>query len=95
MIRSKLEINSFFIGPKLPFKLHGSTMVTSPTEKGVILIGGKDSKKYSDSNKLIELSGDTKESLKWTILEQKLKYPCVYHVSFLISNQILRNLMPI
>ena len=99
---SKLEnfqINSkiflfFLLGPKLPFKLHGCTMVSSPTETGVLVIGGKDSNQYSNSNIVMELSGNSKTSLHWTILEQNLKYPCVYHVSFLISNQIAQDLKP-
>ena len=69
-------------------------MVSSPTGMGVFVIGGKDSNQYSDSNIIMELSGDSKLSLHWTILEQNLKYPCVYHVSFLISNQIAQDLKP-
>ena len=33
---------SFFLsGPKLPFKLFTFTMVSSPTDKGVVVIGGE------------------------------------------------------
>ena len=69
-------------------------MVSSPTETGVLVIGGKDSNQYSNSNIVMELSGNSKTFLHWTILEQNLKYPCVYHVSFLISNQIAQDLKP-
>ncbi len=42
-------------------------MITSPTGKGVILIGGTT---YCGETNLIELSGNSIESLAWTILEQ-------------------------
>ena len=65
-------------------------MICSPTEKGVVVIGGEkifENERRSElSSDLIELSGSTIETLKWTILEQKLKYPRFYHVSFSIPN---------
>ena len=63
-------------------------MISSPNEKGVVVIGGQSQK----SNVLIELSGDCIDDLKWTILEQKLQYPRFYHVAFPIGNQIVRDL---
>ena len=73
----------------------------SPTGKGVVIIGGKSGAirvgaennsryiwRYLDT--LLELSGDTIESLKWTFLEQKLQYPRHGHVSFPIPNEVLR-----
>ena len=72
----------FFLGPNLPvdsipFPREGSTMVPSPTGRSVIVIGG-----YV----LIELSGDSIRSLKWTILDQRLQYGVFKHVSFDFSN---------
>ena len=75
-------------------------MIQSPTEKGVVVIGGlkvDDALRKSDqpstnlveSNALIELSGDSVESLKWTILEQKLKYPRYLHLSFPVPNEVV------
>ena len=78
---------TFSLGPKLPRKIAHSTMVCSPTEKGVIIIGGRF---HSDSNALIELSGYSKESLKWTTLKQKLSFPRYWHVSFLIPESIMK-----
>ena len=48
-------------------------------------IGGED-EKYNKSSALFELSGDSVESLKWKKLDQKLQYPRVNHVSFLIPD---------
>ena len=41
---------------------------------------------------LLELSGDSQESLEWNILEQKLQHPRYRHVSFSISNDIAATL---
>ena len=60
----------------------GSTMETSPTGKGVILIGGM--KKENHQN-LLELQGDSIDSLKWASLEQKVTHQ-VSHVSFPITD---------
>ena len=79
----------FSIGPELPFNcpLSRSTMVSSPTDKGVVIIGGHHRQGYNFSSKcLFELSGDSIESLKWKKLDQKLQYSRNGHVSFLISD---------
>ena len=64
-------------------------MVSSPTGKGVVIIGGFCNpillSNYS-SECLFELSGDSIESLKWKKLDQKLQYSRNGHVSFLISD---------
>ena len=53
----------------MPFKLSQASMVTSPTGRGVVVIGGwnENSKKYSTS--LFELDG---RSMEWVKLKQKL-----------------------
>ena len=86
-----------FLGPKIPAIikrcLNGIAMVTSPTRKGVILIGGKDTKgDETFSRHLIELSGDSMEELKWSILDEKLQHERLNHVAFNITdscNQVL------
>ena len=78
-------------------------MITSPTGKGVILIGGLRKKLTRSANEermnpeihsdeLIELSGDSLDSLQWTVLKQKLVYPRKDHVSFLIPNEVASKL---
>ena len=68
-------------------------MISSPTEKGVVMIGGWNPKfGYSYSSDLFELSGDSEETLEWKILEQKLQYPRARHISFSISNDIVATL---
>ena len=62
-------------------------MISSPTEKGVVMIGG-----IGYSSDLLELSGDSIETLEWKILEQKLQHPRYQHVSFSISNDIAATL---
>ena len=66
-------------------------MISSPTEKGVVMIGGK-KQNYEYSSDLLELSGDSQETLEWKILEQKLQHPRFNHVSFSISNDIAATL---
>ena len=82
-------------GPALPFYSEskvlyasGSTLVTSPTTKGVILIGG-DLKSLIPSPFLYELSGDSEDNLTWTKLDQKLDEVRSHHVSFPIPNDCL------
>ena len=73
-------------------------MISSPTEKGVVMIGGvrrnciASSVLLSASYDLLELSGDTMDTLEWKILEQKLQHPRSWHVSFSISNDIAAKL---
>ena len=81
-----------FLGPKLPFALFGSTMISSPTEKGIVMIGGATTKGVTAnrivSYNFVELSGNSVETLEWKILEQKLHHPRYGHISFCISNEI-------
>ena len=78
-------------------------MVSSPNGKGVVLIGGEtichlndDFKKESSrTNALIELSGDSIETLEWKILDQKLKYRRSYHVAFSIPDTVFNELVSI
>ena len=75
-------------------------MVTSPTGKGVVLIGGRLNKfdKYASTyghsdfinnqKSLYELSGDSIEQLKWTKLDQELKYGGANSISVPISNHV-------
>ena len=67
-------------------------MTTSPTRKGVIISGGPNSS--SKSKLLIELSGDSLESLKWTILDQKLKFETPQrHVALSIPDAVCTDLI--
>ena len=52
-------------------------MVTSPTGKGVILIGGRGLYDDDPSRRIpdfLELSGDSEKKLQWSCITQKLKY---------------------
>ena len=66
-------------------------MISSPTEMGVVMIGGQ-LQNYEYSSDLLELSGDSQETLEWKILEQKLQHPRYHHVTFSISNDIAATL---
>ena len=69
-------------------------MISSPTGRGVVIIGGSTRctrccscfvpNDYSDT--LIELSGDSIGSLTWRILEQKLQCGRFEHLSFQIPH---------
>ena len=79
----------------MPLKLTGSTMVPSPTNKGVVVIGGLlpiADRTIKMSDGLYELSGDSIQTLRWTILEQRLRNGRSGHVSFPIPNQIANDL---
>ena len=73
----------------MPFKLAGSSMVPSPSGKGVILIGGynEDTNEYSD--KLIEFRSS---SMTWVVLRQKLQYPRADHVAMPIPEEYFSKL---
>ena len=86
---------SFDLGPRLPFRLTRATMMTSITGKSVIIIGGSKTNGFDDNsvnNTLLELSGNSKDSLKWTVLEQKLQFSRKDPVCFTIPNEIARDL---
>ena len=72
-------------------------MISSPTEKGVVMISGKCRTQNlcssGSSSDILELSGDDKDTLKWKILEQKLRHPRHSHISFSISNDIADTLI--
>ena len=57
----------YISGPNLPLALEYLTMVTSPTGKGVIAMGGSYPGGYSKA--IFELT----QSMQWTRLEQTLK----------------------
>ena len=86
------SFSNFTLGPNLPFHREWSTMVSSPTERGVVVIGGSTTSwngaanDFSDT--LIELSGDSIGSLTWTILDQRLQCGAFKHVSFQISQAV-------
>ena len=71
-------------------------MVTLPHEKGVLLIGGVKSIKNSDSrsnvvsvsNQLIQLNGDAKNKLKWSIIKQNLLFGRLNPLTFPISDDL-------
>ena len=79
-------------GPKLPIKnLTRFTMVTSPTGRGVVIIGGSVGQKIFKN--IIELSGTSIDSLKWTFLDQKLRFGRHSHLTFQLPNDVYNDLM--
>ena len=62
-------------------------MITSPNGHSVVLIGGNTGviPNNEESDVLLELSGDSIETLKWNKLDQKLSHPRYQHLAFLIS----------
>ena len=67
--------------------MYASTKISLPTEKGILMMGGY-AKNHEWVSNLLELSGDSVETLEWRILEQKLQHPRSDHVSLSISNDI-------
>ena len=83
--------NSFLIpfsGPKLPFQLSGSVIVSTPNANSLLLIGGYNWNESSFSSAIYELSGDSINSLQWTLLQHKLRYPREGHLAFHIPDDI-------
>ena len=68
-------------------------MVTSPTEKGILVIGGEIDENLElqngYSNALLELSRNSKGDLSWNILEQNLQFPRSHHVCFYVPDQMV------
>ena len=80
------------LGPDLPVKVYSAAMVTSPNEKGVIVIGGSASE--LPSTNLIQLTtrNSLKSSLKWSYLPQKLQHRRQNHLAFYISSKVFNEL---
>ena len=91
-------VSAFFpilLGPDLPYKIHCSKLVTSPTGKGVVLIGGfhiTEDEKWRRSHSLWELSGDSIENLQWKEMCQQLKFSRASHIAFIIPDQVYNNI---
>ena len=86
-----------FLGPMPPINPFQAKMVTSPTGKGVVLIGGtnRNGNHFSTighSEILLELSGHSIENLQWSILDQKLSQPRTHHVAITIPDETFRDL---
>ena len=81
-----------FLGPRLPLDaaVFSSTLVTSPTNKGVILIGGAHGRGIGGMNNCFyELSGNSEENLTWSMLDQKLDVGRYFHLSFSIPDELI------
>jgi len=78
----------WILGPPLPFKLRDQSVVPTPSGKGVILIGGYNDSHRRTSNLLLELAGQCLASLRWNIMELKLKIQRSQHLTFFISDHL-------
>ena len=83
---TKVLKHSHISGPKLPFKLHESAMVPSPSGTGVVVIGGYNWTERKKSNALLELKGS---SMEWVPLKQTLQYAREGHVAIPIPDDFL------
>ena len=77
-----------FLGPPLPHKLRDTMMIPTPTEKGVILVGGYNDSHRRTSNLLLELTGRCLASLRWNITELRMKFQRSYHVALPIPDHL-------
>ena len=66
----------------MPFNISGAVIVTPPKVEGIVLIGGYNGSDDEYSGDLLELKVNP---LEWVILDQKLKYPRLIHVSLAIQ----------
>ena len=78
----------FFSGPKLPFKLYKSMMVSLPLLNEIILFRGFRGQDHPNNstpfNAMVRLNNI---SMKWTIYNQTFKYGRHSHVAFLIPER--------
>ena len=95
----KIPITSkTILGPKLPFRIEESVMFTSPNNCGVVIIGGYilntwqrnygNRSKQTESNKILELWGNSIKSMEWITLEQTLTYGRRSHIAFIIPDEL-------
>ena len=79
---------SFISGPKLPYRLRESAMITSPRGT-VVLVGGYYYGDYEDSSDLWELKVSSSGSLlEWTRLEQSLSAPRSRHLAIPLPDDL-------
>ena len=81
------------LGPHLPFHgeiRDGSAMFTSPTGKGVILICYEND---SLERKILELSGNSRETLQWSILDKRRYSSAGEYLSFSLNEESYQNLI--
>ena len=78
-----IKFSLLIIGPSLPFQpkmgndAGRTSMITSPSGTGVILICKMIG---HDMGSILELTGNSKETLKWTVLDQKVN-PSDYYLA--------------
>ena len=73
-------ILSLHLGPKLPSKVMDSAMVPSPTDNGLLIIGGRKGG-LSASNEILGLATNSSGSLEWFVLERRLRYAKYNHLA--------------
>ena len=80
--------HTFFSGPKLPFKLYKSMMVSLPLLNEIILFGGfREQNQPNNSTPFNAMVRLNNISMKWTIYNQTFKYGRHSHDAFLIPER--------
>ena len=82
-------------GPNLPSQLWDSAIIPSPNGKGVVLLGGiknVGNGLHVRSDELLELTGESIDSLTWIKLEQKLAYPRSQHIALPVPDTLFKKL---
>ena len=82
-------------GPNLPSQLWDSAIIPSPNGKGVVLLGGiknVGNGLHVRSDELLELTGESIDSLTWIKLEQKLEYPRSQHIALPVPDTLFKKL---
>ena len=82
-------------GPNLPSQLWDSAIIPSPNGRGVVLIGGiknVGNGLHVRSDELLELTGESIDSLTWIKLEQKLIFPRSEHIALPVPDTLFKKL---
>ena len=78
---------------KLPSQIEKASMVTSPNGRGVVLIGGS-LMGFMFSKSMLELWGNSLETLKWIPLNHTLQFARRHHVAFLVPDDFANSKIP-
>ena len=76
----------YISGPNLPLALEYLTMVTSPTGKGVIAMGGHI---YHSSGEYCKAMFELSQSMEWTRLEQTLQIEHDFPLAIPIPDELV------
>ena len=83
------ENNMWTLGPNLPLGFYKPIMVTSPTGKGVVIMGGTKERAHFRKNEFSKTMFELTETMQWTILEPTLQIDHEYPLALPIPDVLV------